>query len=190
MKTAPLPDIPVPSSRKVSASARDAAKTLLRTLNNDAREAVRVLLKVVQEQPAAKRPGGAVAAALARGLAAREELKRAEGGSLSAEEVSALLGLSKEAVLKRYRKGRLVGWREEKQNAVRFPVWQFQDGGLLPGLVETLDILNRSSAMDDWGRVLFFLNHRDTLGDRRALDVLREGGIDKVSRAALAYTAV
>jgi hypothetical protein len=152
-------------------------------------EAAKVVMAVVQDHLAkAGRRQSGLAAAVARGVLAREELKAAEGGSLSAEETrTALGGISKEAVLKRYRKGRLLGWREARQNAVRFPAWQFVDEKPLPGLEEVLAVLNRSPSLDDWARILFFLNRRSSVGVERPLDLLRRGEIEPVKRAAAAY---
>lgn len=136
------------------------------------------LMAHVFESSVAARPKplskAGLAVALFRGRVAREQLKAEEGGSISAEEARMKLGrLSKEAVLKRFRKGQLLGWREAKQDAVRLPVWQFTDDNVLPGIHEVLAILNQASWMDDWGRILFFLNQRSSLGGRRPLDCKR-----------------
>lgn len=124
--------------------------------------------------------------ALLRGRIAREELKQEEGGSLSASEAAERLGISKQAVLKRFHLGQLLGWREAKQGAVRMPVWQFAEDDLLPGLSDTLAVLHQASWMDDWARVLFFLNRRTSLEGQRPLDLLRIGEKEKVLQVALA----
>ena len=144
--------------------------------------AMKVMLATIQDELATTtKPGTGLAMALGRGLLAREQLKMAEGGSYSAEEARLQLGgLSKEAVLKRYRKGHLLGWREARQNAVRFPAWQFSNGNMLKGLPEVLEVLNRIDWMDDWGRILFFLNPRDSLEGKRPLDLLRNGEIKRI----------
>jgi hypothetical protein len=128
-----------------------------------------------------------VAEALLRGLQAQSSLKDAEGGNLSADEVRPLIQVnSKQAVLDRYNKGLLLGWRE-KQNAVRFPVWQFAAGNVLPGLVDALEALRENSELDDWAKVLFFLSPRETLRGKRPLDLLRAGKSDKVISLARSY---
>src|SRR5438105_11929313 len=53
---------------------------------------------------------GKLARAAIRGLEARQKLAEAEGGSLSSEEASRLLRISKTAVLKRLEAGRLAAW--------------------------------------------------------------------------------
>ncbi len=147
-----------------------------------------VVAALVERLAATKRPQSGLASALARGVVAREEMKVAEGGSLSAEEARVVLGgLSKEAVLKRYRKGQLLGWREARQNAVRFPAWQFVDGSPLPGLVEVLAILATSKGLDEWGKLNFFLTARSGLNGERPLDALKRGEVERVKRVAEAY---
>ncbi len=152
-------------------------------------DTVKIVVAALLEQLSSKRrPQVGLAAALARGLVMREELKEVEGGSLTAEEARLVLGgLSKEAVLKRYRKGHLLGWREVRQNAVRFPAWQFIHGNVIPGLAEVLLVLGQNGTLDDWGKIGFFLNRRSSLKNERPLDYLRRGDLEPVKRAALAY---
>src|SRR6266446_5773599 len=94
-----------------------------------------------QEFPVAK-ADNRLANAIARGITVRQKLMAAEGGSLSAEEAARELGISKTAILKRYHKGQIVAWREERQNAARFPRWQFRNHKVVDGLEEILRVLN------------------------------------------------
>ncbi|PYJ82057.1 MAG: hypothetical protein DME22_19620 [Verrucomicrobia bacterium] len=129
-----------------------------------------------------------LALAVVRGLEARQHLAEAEGGSLSSEEVARLLQISKTAVLKRLETGRLLAWREERLHAARFPRWQFDEHGrVLAGLEEVLEILNRDERLDAWGKILFFLQTKASLGEKRPLDLLREGNLKDVCLAAQAY---
>ena len=129
-----------------------------------------------------------LAQAHVRGFAARQELAEAEGGSLSSEEAARLLQISKTAVLKRLEAGRLLAWREERLQAARFPRWQFDEHGqVLGGLEDVLEVLNQDERLDAWGRILFFLQEKGSLGDRRPLDLLREGKVKNVCLAAHAY---
>jgi hypothetical protein len=130
------------------------------------------------------KPDNAVDRAKARGLFLREAAKQEEGGSISADEAARRLGISKTSVLKRLKKGRLLGWRETKQRAARFPVWQFSEDGILTGLSEVLSILSQSPQIDDWGRIMFFLNPRASLEGRHPLEALREGHVSLVERLA------
>ena len=123
-----------------------------------------------------------------RGLDARQQLAEAEGGSWSSDEVARMLQISKTAVLKRLAAGRLLAWREERLQAARFPRWQFDDHGhVLDGLEQVLEILNQDGRLDAWGKILFFLQEKPGLGDRRPLDLLRQNKLEEVSRAAQAY---
>ncbi len=129
-----------------------------------------------------------VARAVVRGLETRQRLAEAEGGSLSSEEVARLLGISKTAVLKRLDGGRLLAWREERLQAARFPRWQFdQHGQVLADLEQVLPILDQDERLDAWGKILFFLQEKRSLGGRRPLDLLREGRLMEVFLAAQAY---
>ena len=148
-----------------------------------------IVLAATRNLTQAKRPRSGFAAAMVRGVLARESLQNEEGGSISAEEARTVLKISKTAVLDRFKKGRLLGWRETRQNAVRFPVWQFSANGVLPGLEEVLAILRASPAVDSWGAILFFLNQRDSLGGQRPLDALRAGKIAAAKRAAHGFVA-
>jgi hypothetical protein len=138
-----------------------------------------------QEAPATTDPR--LVQAMERGAKVRQKLTEAEGGSMSAESVARELGMSKVAVLKRYQNGRLVAWREERQNAVRFPAWQFNDGKVLDGLEAVLSKLNAGSRLDDFGQMLFFLSNSRFLGGKRPLDCLRAGEMHRVIQAAEIY---
>lgn len=129
-----------------------------------------------------------LALALARGLATRQQLVEAEGGSLSSEEVARSLGISRTVVLKRLEAGRLIAWREGGKHAARFPRWQFdRHGRVLAGLEMVLKTLNRCQRLDAWANVLFFLQAQNSLKGKRPLDLLREGRLEDVCLAAQAY---
>jgi hypothetical protein len=135
---------------------------------------------------AGRRPDRALDRAVARGLTVRDAIKEQEGGHISAEGAGRVLGISKPAVLERFKKGQLLGWREPRQGAVRFPVWQFADGGLLAGLLEVLAILAQAPGIDEWGKIIFFLNRRNSLKGKRPLDLLRQGKVSTIKRLAWA----
>jgi hypothetical protein len=128
-----------------------------------------------------------LAHAIARGVSVREKMAAEEGGSISADETARLLGLTKQSVLNMYHAGKLLGWRTEKQGAVRFPVWQFRDGLRLPGLDEVLARLSAGNVLDEWGKIGFFLQSHRLSNSRRPLDLLRENKLDEVRKIAEAY---
>lgn len=128
-----------------------------------------------------------LANALARGLSVREKMALEEGGSISADETARHLGVTKQSVLNLYHAGTLLGWRTDKQGAVRFPVWQFSEHKRLPGLEEVLGKLNEAQILDDWGKIGFFLQNHSILNNRRPLDLLREKKLESVLKAVEAY---
>jgi hypothetical protein len=95
--------------------------------------------------------------------------------------------MSKQSVLNLYHAGKLLGWRSEKQGALRLPAWQFVDGARMAGIEEVLAKLNANETLDDWGKIGFFLENDHRLGGRRPLDCLREKQLRKVLKAAEAY---
>lgn len=175
----------VPTPWRKDVSSIETLLDRLLTKHSEQELAQLLVLAATRSLTQAKRARSGHAAAMVRGMLARENLKNEEGGSISADEAREFLGhISKTAVLDRFKKGQLLGWRETRQNAVRFPVWQFTPDGLLPGLEEVLTTLRASPAVDDWGAVLFFLNKRASLNQERPLDVLRRGDIEAVKQAA------
>jgi hypothetical protein len=58
---------------------------------------------------------------------------------------------------------------------------------VLNGLEDVLAILQPDERLDAWGRILFFLQEKSSLGDRRPLDLLRQGKLKEVRLAAQAY---
>jgi hypothetical protein len=107
----------------------------------------------------------------------------AEGGTISAPAVAELLGITRQAVDKRRRAGTLLGLPTGRRGYA-YPVWQFADGGTLPGLTEVLAALAWAGP---WTQVMFLLNHNVWLDERRPLDALRQGRRDAVVEAAHRY---
>lgn len=182
---------PAEAERKIVTDIRTvlrklAASRLLSTATEPANLA-RLTDKAFRQEFPADKPNNRLASAIARGIPARRKLTEDEGGSISAEQAAQVLGISKQAILKRYQKGQLLAWREERQNAVRFPVWQFNDRKVLEGIEETLQVLNAGSRLDDFGRMLFFLSNQGFLGGKRPIDCLREGEVAKMLQAAQGY---
>jgi hypothetical protein len=146
---------------------------------------VEVLLDLVERAPFSDRhvDDDPLRDARVRGLHLREQVLKAEGGTWSAEEVGQHLGISRQGVERRRREDRLlalpVGGR-----AYRYPRWQFDSEGVLPGFPEILAAFALPGA---WTRAAFFLGTNDLLGGRRPLDVLRQGQVGEVMAAAATY---
>ncbi len=120
--------------------------------------------------------------ALLRGVRQRRELLMAEGGSLSAEVLAKVLGISRQAVDKQRRRGQLVAIRDGA--TWRYPAWQIADGAPLPGLKPILTALRGDSP---WTILAFLLSRNTRLGQRRPIDLMRRGEVKPVLRAAKAY---
>jgi hypothetical protein len=119
-----------------------------------------------------------------RWLRDREQLLAAEGGAVPVTGAMAILGLkSRQAVQQRRVRGRLLGLPLGGSTYL-YPVWQFEQQGVLPGLPETLATL---AHLDPWGQAAFLLGGDARLDGRRPLDALRAGRIEEVVAAARQY---
>jgi hypothetical protein len=122
----------------------------------------------------------AKAALLARGALARAKLEQADGGAVSGEAVADLLGMKRQGVdYLRKTKG-VLAWRRTR-GKWHYPVWQFSDGQVRPGIRECLKALPND---DSWSQMIFFLSARQSLNEQRPLDLLYKGEIDKAVAAA------
>ena len=121
-------------------------------------------------------------AALLRGAEMKRALLRAEGGVLSARQLAEHLGITPQGVGKR-RDRNQVFWLPVGDGYV-YPTFQVGPGGLLPGVREVLDAFEED---DPWARASFMLTGDARLGGRRPIDVLREGDVASVTRAARGY---
>jgi hypothetical protein len=111
---------------------------------------------------------------------ARKRLEQADGGAISAEQVADLLGLSRQGVDYLRKAKRIVGWRLGS-GKWHYPVWQFGDGRVRPGISECLKELPSD---DPWSRMIFFLSPRESLSGRRPLDLIVSGDVSRAIAAA------
>jgi len=119
-----------------------------------------------------------------RGVRSRSRLLDAEGGSpLSAAEVAQLMGISRQAVDVRRKKGTLLGL-ETGRRGYRYPAWQFEDGNALPGLAQ---VLAGIADVSPWAQLAFMLNPNQRLSGESPLHALRSGRIGDVVEAAHSY---
>lgn len=124
-----------------------------------------------------------LARARLRGLQVRERLLEAEGGTLTAEEAAALLGVTRQAIDNRRKRGGLLGVQLGRRG-YRYPAWQFTPDGILPGLGQIRTALRDYSP---WIQLAFLLNENAWLEGRRPLDLMRMGEIAPVIEAAEQY---
>jgi hypothetical protein len=120
-----------------------------------------------------------LAPARLRGLAVKRRLLDMEGGSVSSQQMATLLGISRQAVDKRRKRGTIIGL-DLGRRGYAYPVWQAE----LPGLSEVLATLDE---LGPWAQAGFFLAPNAWLADRTPLAALRAGEKDAVLRAASLY---
>lgn len=139
------------------------------------------LLQALENPTALSALDSPLAAARLRGLRYRRHLITAEGGVISAAQVAELLGVSRQAVDKRRRAGRLLAISTGRRGFA-YPAWQFDTKhGVLPGVELIFATLDEH---DPWMRLSFMLNPQSGLGERTPLQTLRDGDLAAVERAA------
>jgi hypothetical protein len=124
-----------------------------------------------------------LAPAFLRGIQARNQLLNENGGTLTAEEVAGVLGISRQAVEKRRSSGNLLGLTTGR-HGYRYPSWQFTKLGVIPGLQ---DVLRALAPYDPWMQAAFFLGINPRLKDKSPLEMLKAGQLSIVLEAAEAY---
>lgn len=124
-------------------------------------------------------PRDPLAPARLRGLALKRQLLAAEGGVVSAQNMGAALGISRQAVDKRRRAGILIGLSLGRRGYA-YPVWQVDLEGLP-------DILAELRGLDPWTQDAFMLAPNRWLDGASPLDALRHGNRDGVLTAARQY---
>ena len=122
-----------------------------------------------------------LAAARMRGLRMKLDLLEKTGGALQPSEVAGLLRMSRQAVGKRRREGRLLAL-ETGRRGYEYPACQFGDGGTVRGLGEVL--AEFAEDLDPWMRLAFLVNPNDALGGEAPLDLMRRGEVEPVVRLA------
>jgi hypothetical protein len=124
-----------------------------------------------------------LAPAFIRGIEAKRKLIEEHGGILSAERAAEILNITRQAVDKRRRNGKLIGLNMGR-HGYRFPIWQFTESGVLSGLEDVLAVL---APHDEWMQAAFFLGKNPRLGDRTPIETLKEGKLGRVLDAAEVY---
>ena len=153
-----------------AAAQRTDYSLLLRAL-----EAPEVVEALARDDPLAE--------ARLAGLRSKTFLLQAEGGAVPVEKAAAMLGLTRQAVDRRRRAGKLIGLTMGRRGYL-YPAWQFGEHGTIPGLEETLAALD---SFGPWSQVSWFISPNTRLGGRSPLSVLREGQVEPVVRAAQLY---
>ena len=124
-----------------------------------------------------------LAPAFIRGIEASRRLIDEHGGALTAVQVAETLGISRQMVDKRRRAGKLLAVSTGR-HGYRYPVWQFDESGVLPGLEDVLKVL---APHDEWMQVAFFVSGDQRLANRTPVETLKAGELDLVLDAAAVY---
>lgn len=124
-----------------------------------------------------------LAGARLRGVEQQRRLLREAGGARSASEAAGIIGISRQAVDARRKKGKLLalsvgsrGWR--------YPMVQFDpesDDGVVRDLGRILAALEDDGG---WMSLAFLLSPEERLGDQKPIDVLKAGGVARVLEVA------
>jgi len=125
---------------------------------------------------------GARARALLRGKDIAAKDLEESGGSYSLEEVRRLLnGVSRQSIERRVREGRLLAVIG-RNNRRFYPVAQFNDdGAVVDGLRAVQDAL---STRNGFAVLNFLVNPDSRLDNRKPIDLLKQGQIERVVEAA------
>jgi len=129
---------------------------------------------------AAVRDTDPLAGARLRGMEAKRRLLQSEGGAISSAQAAEILKVTRQAVDKRRKAGKLLGLELGKRGYF-YPSWQL-------GLKGLEDVLAALGGQDFWEKLSFFLNPSDLLDDRAPLEALNNGqNLEEVIRAAKVY---
>ena len=109
-----------------------------------------------------------LAALIARGAEQKVELLKQAGGTLPVSDVAKLLGISRQAVDKRRREGKLLAVPRGTDYA--YPACQFVKHDVVPGLGEVLEEMGTDSV---WAMLAFLITPDDRLGKRSPLTALQ-----------------
>lgn len=122
----------------------------------------------------------AKARALLRGVELAQKDLAAAGGSFTLEQVLQLLGVTRQRVHDKVQQGELFSIKAPG-GRIRFPVLQFTENGPVEGLKE---VVKAFPSANRW-MLLNFLVHPDSrLGDKKPIDLLKQGETARVVSAA------
>lgn len=119
----------------------------------------------------------------ARGAFMKHAMIREAGGAYSTSQVADLLGISRQAVQQRARRGTLLAFTLGNNDRY-YPAIQFDEHGVVAGLEQ---VLNRFNVTDPWTKLSVLLDTDEFLGGRRVIDALRDGDLEKVLRVVESF---
>jgi hypothetical protein len=188
-----VPETREPLKRVVTVRILSALREVLRSAERQDLEAAATASTDFETVVATFGTGEAVARAAAghphllraqaRGLKARDDLLRAQGGTLTVVQVAKHLQVSRQSVDRRRRYNQLLAIPIGR-HGYRYPAWQFSPAGTLAGWAQVLAVLKDR---DPWAKMIFFLSPNDRLEHHTPLAALRRGRTNDVVAAAEAY---
>ncbi len=122
-------------------------------------------------------------AAKFRGLKRKQQMLEAAGGALTSEQVSEVLGISRQAVDKRRGSNQLLGLTQGRRG-YSYPSFQFEDGKTITGLEE---VLGELKDLDPWMQMVFFTSPNERLEGKTPREQLRKELVNEVKAAARGY---
>jgi hypothetical protein len=122
-------------------------------------------------------------AAKLRGLELRQQMLETSGGALTSQQVSNVLGISRQAVDKRRSSNQLLALTQGRRG-YRYPSFQFNEGKTIQGLEEVLEALK---ALDPWMQLNFFTSAHERLGGKTPIKALHDGLLEEVKSVASVY---
>jgi len=166
--------------RELSRVAAHLSEEQLRQLPGGDEFSHVLVKRLADHLPAAPDP---LARARTRGLLAQRKMLDVEGPPMAVGQVAQHLRISRQAVDKRRQAGKLLAVSRGSRSFL-YPGWQFTETGVLSGLEETLQAL---TGHPPWACLRFFVSGNHRLGGKRPLDLLRQGRVQKVLKAAKAF---
>ncbi|MBV8644530.1 MAG: hypothetical protein JO225_11565 [Candidatus Eremiobacteraeota bacterium] len=106
--------------------------------------------------------------------------------ALSSDEVRRYVNRTRPVVNRMAKEGTLLAVADGR--ALRFPRWQFDgrtEDGLVPGFRRVLALMDASA----FRKATWFITPHPRLGERRPIDVLRKGELDRVLEEAKGVTS-
>jgi hypothetical protein len=124
-----------------------------------------------------------LAEAIARGAECKQELLAGAGGGWSSTRVATHLGLTRQAVDKRRKAGKLLALQNGRGDYL-YPVCQFTEDGVLPGLDRFLAACPPSGG---WTQLDLLLTPAEEIGNHSPLEALRHGDVEAAVRVAAMF---
>jgi hypothetical protein len=122
------------------------------------------------------------AALLAEGARLKSDLLERAGGALGVGQVASLLRVSRQAVDKRRKAGKLIAVPAGEDYA--YPACQFTDEGVVAGLDKALGVM---PIQDPWMRLEWLLTEDDVLEGSNPLAALKLGSVREVVELAAGH---